>query len=124
MFKRIDHVEIIPKDLKRSEEFYSHILGFKFKERIIVNQPPLKEVVFLTLNDTMLELLSYENPTPPAACQVGYCAMALEVEDMEKALRYLKTRGIETCWGPVHFGRSIRTEIKDPDGLTIELRQW
>jgi len=27
-------------------------------------------------------------------------------------------------WGPVDLGVSIRAEITDPDGLTIELREW
>jgi predicted enzyme related to lactoylglutathione lyase len=117
-------VEIIPRDINQSLPFYIDILGFKFKERIIVNQPPLKEVVFLTLNDTMLELLSYENPAPPVPCQIGYCAMALEVDNMEDTLKYLNGKGVKTTWGPVNFGKSIRSEIQDPNGLTIELRQW
>jgi len=124
LFKRIDHVEIIPRDLDQSMKFFTEILGFKFKERMTVNKPPLKEVAFLTLGDTMLELLSYENPAPPAACQVGYCAMAVEVDSMDEAIKYLKTKGIAVTWGPLKMGKSIRAEIKDPNGLTIELRQW
>ena len=29
MFKRIDHVEIIPQDLEKTLKFYTEILGFK-----------------------------------------------------------------------------------------------
>lgn len=78
------------------------------------------------LNDTMLELLSVKNPSPPPQeqWQVGYKMMALEVNDMDKALEYLRSKGIQPSWGPVNLGKSKRAEIKDSDGLTIELRQW
>jgi glyoxylase I family protein len=126
MFKRIDHVEIIPRDIEVTLDFYTSILSFKLKERVKVDVPPLQEVIYLVLNDTMLELLSVKNPSPPSqeTWQTGYRMIALEVTDMDKALDYLKRKGIQPSWGPVNLGKSRRAEIKDPDGLTIELRQW
>jgi glyoxylase I family protein len=50
--------------------------------------------------------------------------MALEVEDMDRALAYLKSRGIEASWGPVKRPSYARAEIRDLDGNVIELRQW
>jgi glyoxylase I family protein len=50
--------------------------------------------------------------------------MAIEVDDMDRAVQYLKGKGVEVSWGPVTLGTSKRAEIKDPDGLSIELRQW
>ena len=50
--------------------------------------------------------------------------IAIEVEDMDKAVEYLKAKGVEISSGPVVLGKSKRAEIKDPDGLSIELRQW
>ncbi len=126
MFKRIDHVELIPQDLDKTLSFYIDILGFKLKERKKVNNPPMEEVIFLTLNDTMLEVVSIKDPAPATGAlrQVGYCAMALEVDDMDKTIEYLKSKGVEITWGPVNLGKSRRAEIKDPSGLTVELRQW
>ncbi len=49
---------------------------------------------------------------------------ALEVEDMDEAITYLKSKGVVISVEPVNLGKSKRAEIKDPDGLTIELRQW
>ncbi len=43
---------------------------------------------------------------------------------LESAVEYLETKGIGLTKGPVNLGTSIRAELKDPDGLTIELRQW
>ena len=126
MFKGIDHVEIIPSDLERAIDFYREIFGFRIKLRKRAEVPPLEEVVYLELNDTVLELLSVKNPAPPSAeqSQVGYRMMSIEVEDMDRAMEYLKGKGIEISWGPVTIGKSRRAEIKDPDGLSIELRQW
>jgi hypothetical protein len=43
---------------------------------------------------------------------------------MENALDYLKTKGIECSWGPRVRERYARAEIRDPNGHSIELRQW
>ena len=86
----------------------------------------MKEVIFLELNDTIVELVSVQNPSLRSVdpWQVGYRMFALEVEDMEEAMAYLKGKGVEISLGPVDLGNSKRAEIKDPDGLSIELRQW
>ena len=50
--------------------------------------------------------------------------MALEIEDMDKAIEYLAGKGVAVTWGPVTLGTSKRAEIRDLDGFPIELRQW
>ncbi|HOD99514.1 MAG TPA: VOC family protein [Kiritimatiellia bacterium] len=126
MFKRIDHVEIIPRNAERTIRFYTDILGFQVISREAVNAPPLKEVIYLRLGDTTIEVMSVDDPKPGAESpwQIGLRAIALEVEDMAKAVEYLKTRGISMSLAPVDLGNSYRGELRDPDGLIIELRQW
>jgi glyoxylase I family protein len=125
MFKRIDHVEVTSGNLERSIRFYQEMLGFALKERKKSSSPEIEEIAFLTLGDTMLELLAIKDSTPPPkGPQVGFRGMAIEVVDMDRAIEYLKGNGIEVSKGPVAHGRSKRAEIKDPDGLMIELRQW
>jgi catechol 2,3-dioxygenase-like lactoylglutathione lyase family enzyme len=126
MFKRIDHVEIVPSDVERTLDFYQTILGFKLKVKVQVDVPGMREVIYLQLGDTVIEVISAEKPAVKSqeAWQVGYRAIALEVEDMEKAVEYLRERGIKMAREPVDLGTSIRGEIRDPDGLTIELRKW
>ena len=125
MFKRIDHVEIIPSDLERTIAFYSEVLGFSMEERMSIDSPPITELAFLRLGDTVLELISVTNPRPVSkeGYQVGYKRMALEVDDMEDAVNYLKTKGVTITRGPISSGASVRAEFEDPDGLSIELRQ-
>ena len=126
MFKRVDHVELVPTDAEKTIEFYVNIFGFKIRSRNEVKMPPMKEVIYLELGDTVVEIIAVDNPEPKseAAWEVGYRAIALEVEDMVEAETYLKGKGIALAWGPVDLGDSFRAEIRDPDGLTIELRQW
>lgn len=125
MFKRIDHVEITSGDLERSIRFYEGVFGFTLKERIKPNSEEIEEIAFLILGDTMLELLAIKDCGLPAkSSQVGFRSMAIEVDDMDRAIQYLKGKGVGVTWGPVTLGKSKRAEIEDPDGLSIELRQW
>jgi glyoxylase I family protein len=126
MFKRIDHVEIIPRNFERSIDFYTGVLGFTVKQRVKVQSPPLEEVAYLGLGDTVLELMQVQDAacTPTEPWRTGYRMMALEVEDMDKAIAYLTDKEVAITWGPALLGKSKRAEIQDPDGLSIELRQW
>jgi catechol 2,3-dioxygenase-like lactoylglutathione lyase family enzyme len=130
MFKKIDHVEIITDDLDRSVDFYINVLGFTPKLRQHIERSTLGvplDVVLLDLGGTAVELLSYRGATvaPSPTCeQLGNRMMALEVEDLDRALDYLKTKGIEPSWGPrVTEGQYCRAEIRNPHGHRIELRQ-
>jgi glyoxylase I family protein len=126
MFKRIDHVEIIPSNFDRSLRFYTEVLGFTVKQQMKVTHPPLLEIAYLSLGDTVLELMRVADPacatTDPWS--VGFRMMALEVDDMDQALKFLGSHGVQATWGPVDLGDSKRAEIHDADGLGIELRQW
>ena len=126
MFKRVDHVEIVPKNAEKTIDFYVNILGFRIKSRNEVKMPPMREVIYLELGDTVIEIISADDPKPKSEVpwEVGYRAIALEVEDMAKAVDYLKGKGMEIAREPVDLGDSLRGEIRDPDGLIIELRQW
>ena len=126
MIKRIDHVEITTGNLEETLAFYINVLGFKIKERNKMDRPPLQEIDFLTLGDTMIEILGVKDPAPLSTqtWQTGYRMMALEVDDMDKTLAELKSKGGEPTRPPMTMGKSKRAEIKDPNGLSIELRQW
>ncbi len=126
MFTRIDHVEVVPSNAEKAIDFYTGILGFKIKSRHEVKMPPMREVIYLQLGDTVLEIISVDNPggKSKAAWEIGYRGVALEVEDMTKAVDYLRGKGIKIATEPVDLGASYRGEIRDPDGLMIELRQW
>jgi catechol 2,3-dioxygenase-like lactoylglutathione lyase family enzyme len=126
IFKRIDHVEIVPRHAEKTIDFYVNILGFRIRSRNEVKMPPMREVIYLQLSDTVIEIISTADPEPKSErpWEVGYRGIALEVENMAKAVDYLKGKGIAMAREPVDLGDSFRGEIRDPDGLMIELRQW
>ncbi|MFC1907595.1 VOC family protein [Chloroflexota bacterium] len=126
MFKRIDHTEIIPIDYDDTLKFYTEVLGFTLEEKKKVDKPPMHEIAYLQLGDTILEVMAVTDPPPVSKepWQVGFKRIALEVESMDKAVEYLKTKGIEMKVGPVNLGSSMRAEFEEINGLSIELREW
>ena len=76
---------------------------------------------------TVVELIAYEDASVEPAPQkehLGYRVITLEVDDMQKATDYLKTKSVEVVWGPRVRKTYSRAEICDPNGYHIELRQW
>ena len=54
VFKRIDHIEIIPTDINRTIEFYVSVLGFKIREQFPVSNAPMNEIAYLALIQELL----------------------------------------------------------------------
>ena len=129
MFKRIDHLELLTAQPDRAVDFYTGVLGFKVRSRDRIPQTPMGplELVYLDLGGTTVELMCYPEGKVGEKIpgeRLGYRMMALEVEDMDRALAGLKAKGIEPSWGPIKRPTYARAEIRDPDGNSIELRQW
>jgi glyoxylase I family protein len=126
MFKRIDHTEIIPADFEETLTFYTDVLGFTSKERKKIDRPPMQEIAYLQLGDTILEVMAITGPAPVSQelWQVGFKRIALEVDSMESAIKYLVAKGVNITREPVNLGTSLRAEFEDPNGLSIELREW
>jgi glyoxylase I family protein len=130
MFKRIDHIELLTASPDRTVAFYKDAFGFRERERASVQTPsgPL-DLVYLDLGGTTVEVMCYpeaKTPIPARSAEprLGWQCLALEVEDMDRALSALKAKGVEAAWGPVKRPDYARAEIRDPDGNPIELRQW
>lgn len=126
IFKKIDHVEIVPKNAETTIDFYVTILGFKIQSRKKMTMAPITEITYLELGGTVIEIIAADGPAPKSAAlwEVGYRGLALEVTDMTKAVDYLQGKGVAIAVQPKDLGNSVRGEIRDPDGLIIELRQW
>ena len=128
MFKRIDHVEIVTDKPEETEAFYTKVLGFRVRARDRIERPgSALDLIYLDLGGTTVELISYEGVAVDPAPQkehLGYRMIALEVEDMDRATAYLKTKGVDIVWGPRVAPTYARAEICDPNGYHIELRQW
>ena len=130
MFKRIDHVEIVTNRMPESLAFYTEVLGFRVRARDRIVRPgqaAVLDLAYLDLGGTTVELMSWQGvpvAAEPAREHLGYRMIALEVDDMDAAAAYLKSRGVAIVWGPVVRETYARAEICDPNGFHIELRQW
>jgi catechol 2,3-dioxygenase-like lactoylglutathione lyase family enzyme len=100
----------------------------KFRDRIESSGLGVRiDLAYLDLGGTVVELISYEGASVDPAPQeehLGYRMIALEVDDMQQATDYLRTKGVEVVWGPRVRETYSRAEICDPNGNHIELRQW
>jgi catechol 2,3-dioxygenase-like lactoylglutathione lyase family enzyme len=125
MFKKIDHVEILPSDMERSLKFYKEVLGFKEAWRFNPVHPQICEIVFIELGGTQIELFSYKEGIKPYNHQdgeVGYTRIGLLVDDIYEAIEYLRSKGVEISAEPRATEEDLKiAEFKDPDGIAIEL---
>jgi len=130
MFKRIDHVELVTDRLEQTVEFYTEVLGFAVRARDRIERSGLGtpiDLVYLELGGTTVELISYDGATvepAPHGEHLGYRMIALEVDDMQETVEYLKAKDIDIVWGPRFRETYARAEICDPGGNHIELRHW
>jgi catechol 2,3-dioxygenase-like lactoylglutathione lyase family enzyme len=126
----IEHVEIVTDQLDRTARFYTEVLGFTVKARDRIERSGLGvtiDLVYLDLGGTVVELIAYEGAAVDPAPQtehLGYRMIALEVDDMQKTVDYLRTNGVDIVWGPKVRETHSRAEICDANGYHIELRQW
>jgi glyoxylase I family protein len=121
MFKEVTQINTVAGDIDKTVGFYTGILGFKVTERTRVQKPYVKETVHLALNNTTAELEFYYDAASAAFRRAGYSELVVKVDDMDKAVEYLNSKGVELYWGPDTFGQHTRAEIKDPDGLPVVL---
>jgi lactoylglutathione lyase len=126
MFNRIDHTEITTRDMAGSVKFYTEILGFQVtSQHKMDGSRGITEIVFMKLGNTSLELLEFPDAEPISENpQVGYRMMAITVDDMPSAIKYLKEKGVTISREPMSLGESWRGEFLDNNGLSIEIRQW
>ena len=130
MFKRIDHIELLTAAPERTLAFYTGVLGFREREHTRIPGTPFGplDLVYLELGGTTVEVMCYPEAKTiaprSAELRLGWQCLALEVDDMDSALRMLKEKGVEAAWGPVKRPDYARAEIRDPEGNPIELRQW
>jgi glyoxylase I family protein len=116
---------------ERAVAFYTGLLGFRERERMRIPGTPSGplDLVYLELGGTTLEVMCYPEARTPIAprsseTRLGWQCLALEVDDMDRAVSALEAKGVKLAWGPVKRPDYARAEIRDPDGNPIELRQW
>lgn len=100
------------KDMDRAIAFYRHVLGFPLKSRDYVARFDVDGVLF--------ELVPA--PEGAAVSGPGNARLSLGVSDIEAAIRYLGSRGVQATPAKHEVG-GVLSLFKDPDGNELCLWQ-
>ncbi|MCW2982793.1 MAG: glyoxalase [Conexibacter sp.] len=112
------------RDVKRSREFYSNVLG----GQVVLYENPC----MVKLSNSWLIMNPGGGPTPdkPGIDVVPYpntdtvsMFMNLRVADIQQCYEDWLGRGAEFLTPPIDRGAEIRCYIRDPDGYLIEVGQ-
>lgn len=113
---RSHHIALKSVDYARAKAFYTQTLGLP-----IIGQIPGKEVIFLDIGGTTIELMGGAPAAlnePPAA---GLTHMAFEVDNVDATFIELKAKGVPFTVEPKDAGDIRVAFFKDPDGNLLEL---
>ncbi|WP_347548438.1 VOC family protein [Pseudalkalibacillus hwajinpoensis] len=125
MFTKLHHVAIICSDYKRSKAFYVDMLELAIIEETYREDRQSYKLDLAVGEHTRIELFSFpdapERPSYPEAR--GLRHLAFEVEDLDEAVQYLTSKGIQSM-EDIRYDELTNkrfTFFADPDGLPIEL---
>lgn len=130
MINRIDHTALVVKDLERSIDFYTRVLGFHIARRL---EFPDRELVILALGEqpaAKLELLRYDatdpsDSVPEERTRLGLRHLAFHVPDVGAAFDQLAAEGVKMQEEPP-FRRPGGPPIAfgyDPNGVLLEFTE-
>jgi lactoylglutathione lyase len=124
MKARFRYVGIRVKDLDRSVDFYTKLLGMKVKERLKINETK-GEIVDLVSEDERftLELNHYKKDSPHNTTYIvgeGLDHLAFDVDDLDKAIEEMRSEGYPVIL-EVKTEKSRWAYVEDPNGIWIEL---
>ena len=125
MLHKTHHIAIICSDRDKALEFYMNKLGFAMIRE--VERPQQGDIlIMLQQGETVLELFiradAPQRVDDPEA--LGLRHLAFHVENMDEAVAWLNSRGVETepvRNDTINGGRF--TFFRDPDGLPLELHE-
>lgn len=131
MVGKIDHIGIAVKSIDEALKLYTDILGLKCSGEEEVAEQKVK-TAFIPIGDSELELLESTSSDGPIAKFIdkkgeGIQHIALRVDDIEKALKELKDKGIMLIDEKPRYGaggaRIAFLHPKSTKGVLLELCQ-
>ena len=121
MIKGIDHVAIVVWNMDRSIKFYNEVLGLRIHHDGR-KEGGSKKSFLGNKSETLVALTEVENRGKEGNRIVeGVAHIAFRVEDVEKASKLLKERGVEFIEEKLgKDGKRKSYHFLDPDGLELE----
>lgn len=131
MIKKINHIGIAVNNIEEALGLYTDVLGLKLEGVEVVEEQKVK-TAFLPIDNTEFELLESTDKDGPIAKFIekrgqGIQHIALEVEDIEKAIEEMKAKGIRMIDEKPRYGaggaKIAFLHPKSTYGVLIELCQ-
>jgi lactoylglutathione lyase len=119
--KKLLHTRMRVSDIDQTIRFYTEVLGLEVVER--KTSPRGSHLAFLKVpnSEELIELASFP-PSGPVKVQEDLVHLAFQVENLEKTMDELKTKGVPITDGPTVSSSGSRFIFIDaPDGYEIEL---
>lgn len=113
---RSHHIALRVTDYARARQFYTEVL-----EMPVLGQIPGREIEFLGIGGTTIELMGGAEPESLAKPQAGLMHLAFEVEDVDATYLELRDRGVTFTIEPKSVGDLRVAFFLDPDGNELEL---
>ncbi len=115
------HTRMRVSDMEQTLAFYQGLFGFEIVER--KTSPRGSQLAFLSVpnSDELIELCSFPS-SGPINVEEDLIHLAFEVDDMDEAIKDLKSKNIPITDGPTTGTSGGRFLFIDaPDGYEIEL---
>ena len=113
---RSHHIALRVTDYALARQFYTEVL-----EMPVLGQIPGREIEFLGIGGTTIELMGGAEPESLAKPQAGLIHLAFEVEEVDATYRELRDRGVTFTIEPKSVGDLRVAFFLDPDGNELEL---
>jgi lactoylglutathione lyase/glyoxylase I family protein len=120
-FKRMAHVCLHVKDLKRSLAYY-HKLGFTDRFQFTRNQGADFGMYLEIADKTYIEIFEYPDRKPTD--NNGLVHFCLETEDLDGVIAYLAKQGIAHTPKSEGCDHTWQIWLEDPDGNKFELHEY
>jgi catechol 2,3-dioxygenase-like lactoylglutathione lyase family enzyme len=118
----IEHVSIRCRNMEASIGYYQKMFGAQVMLRR--NLPNSKQIVYLQIGDTMLELMDFGPAAEPVDPREHYGVyhIGIKTDDFDAAYRDLKAKGADFLGEPFEPTPGIRLVfLREPNGAVIEL---
>lgn len=117
----LDHVGIKSKDVEKSIDFYTKVMGFEFLEEIEILG---RKFTFVGNEDTRIEIegANPEDERMDVNRGYGLYHLALIVDEIDNMAERLKKNGVKFILEPIQLREDRKIAfIEDPDGVRIQL---
>jgi lactoylglutathione lyase len=121
--KKLLHTRMRVSDMAQTIAFYRDVLGLEVVEQKV--SPRGSQLAFLSVpnSDELIELCSFP-ASGEVKVQEDLVHLAFEVEDLDRTIQELESKGVPITDGPTQSSSGSRFIFIDaPDGYEVELIQ-